>query len=151
MLQLVKRHDYVFGYQIRASIVFYQKTRYKSFLFWLMNKLKKGYIRDRNDGMSEYTIVGITPVSEVLKLLKPYLILKKPQVDLTLSVLSRMPGTGRKMKMDLLLELSEEVDKFANLNYSKRRINTSLKLKEYLRSHNLLNPVETDLKSEILK
>ena len=151
MLQLVKRHDYVLGYQIRASIVFYQKSRYKDFLFWLKDKLKRGYIRDRNDGMSEYTIVGVTPVSEILNLLKPYLILKKPQVDLTLLVLSKMPGKGRKMKKDLLLKLSKEVDKFANLNYSKRRTNTSSKLEEFLRSHDLLNPVETESKDEILK
>jgi hypothetical protein len=32
MLQLIWRHDYKLGYQIRASIVFYQKTQYKNFL-----------------------------------------------------------------------------------------------------------------------
>ena len=149
MLQLVFRHDYVFGFQIRASIVFYQNSRYKDFLFWLKEKLVDGYIRDRKDGMSEYTIVGVTPVSRVLKLLKPYLRLKKPQVDLTLSVLSRMPGRGKHMNSKLLIELSREVDKFASLNYSKKRTNTSLKLEEFLKSRSLLNPVETDSKDEV--
>ncbi len=149
MLQLIWRHDYRLGYQIRASIVFYQKTQYKNFLFWLKEQFDFGYVRDRNDGISEYTIVGVTPVTETLNLLKPFIRLKKKQAELTLSVLSQMPGTGRKMTPKLLLDLSREVDKFAYLNYSKRRTNTSEKVEKFLMSHKLLDPVETDPKGEI--
>ena len=137
MLQLVYRHDYVLGYQIRASIVFYQKTQYKDFLVWLKKKLKFGYIRERNDGMCEYTIVGTNSVTYVLTLLKPYLKLKKKQLKLALSVLSRMPGRGRDIKPKLLLSLAKEVDKFVDLNYSKRRTNTSKKVEEFFKSHNI--------------
>ncbi|OGC59986.1 hypothetical protein A3A70_01770 [candidate division WWE3 bacterium RIFCSPLOWO2_01_FULL_42_11] len=144
MLQLVYRHDYVFGYQIRASIVFYQSQQNRPFLEWLKENLQDGYIRDRNDGMSEYTIVGSVPVSQILTTLLPYLRLKQRQAELALSVLSKMPGSGRKMTANLLVELSEEVDKFAFLNYSKRRTNTSLKVLEFLQLRSLLNPVETD-------
>jgi len=144
MLQLIHRDDYRFGYQIRASIVFYQKTQRRSFLEWMKGKLKYGYVRDRNDDMSEYTIVGISPVEHVLKLLYPYLRLKKKHAQVAFSVLSQMPGSGRKMKPDLLLKLSHEVDKFSYLNYSKRRTNTSEKVKEFLESKELLDPVETD-------
>jgi hypothetical protein len=149
MLQLVYRHDYKLGYQIRASIVFYQKTQYKDFLFWLKEKLLFGYIRDRKDGMSEYTIVGIKSVEGVLLTLKPYIRLKRKQVDLTLLVLSQMPGQGRHMTPKLLLKLSTEVDKFGELNYSKRRTNTSAKVREFLQSRGLLDPVETDPKGEV--
>lgn len=149
MLQLIYRHDYKLGYQIRASIVFYQKTQYKDFLYWLKKKLKHGYVRERNDGISEYTIVGVAPVSEATRLLYPYLRLKKKQSKLALSVLSKMPGRGREMNPKLLLDLSYEVDKFADLNYSKRRTNTSKKVKDFLQSKGLLNPVETDPKGEI--
>lgn len=144
MLQLVFRHDYVFGYQIRASIVFYQKQQYRPFLEWLKKKFQSGYIRDRNDGISEYTIVGSEPVTQILKTLLPYLKLKQKQAELALSVLAKMPGSGRKMNANLLLELAKEVDKFALLNYSKKRTNTSKQVGEYLRSHNHLDPVETD-------
>lgn len=140
MLQLVFRHDYVFGYQIRASIVFYQKQQYRHFLEWLKENLTDGYIRNRNDGMSEYTIAGVLPVTRVLKLLLPYLKLKKGQASLALSVLSRMPGSGRKMDVNRLLELATEVDRFAILNYSKKRTNTSEKVREFLKSHNFLIP-----------
>ena len=137
MLQLVFRHDYVLGYQIRASIVFYQKQKNAYFLDWLKKKLKDGYIRIRNDGMSEYTIVGVTPVTRVLKLLYPYLRLKKEAAKVALKVLSQMPGRGREMKPKLLLSLSKEVDKFLYLNYSKKRTNTTEKVKEFFRSRNL--------------
>ncbi|MCX6791682.1 MAG: hypothetical protein NT149_01440, partial [Candidatus Gottesmanbacteria bacterium] len=49
-LQLVRRKDYIFGYQVRASVVFYQKTSQKKILRWLIHKLRCGYLRDRNDG-----------------------------------------------------------------------------------------------------
>ena len=144
MLQLIYRHDYVLGYQIRASIVFYQKSVNAYFLVWLKKRLGYGYIRKRNDDMSEYTIVGVKPVIETLKLLYPYIKLKRKQAKIALSVLSKMPGTGRRMNREILLTLAKQVDKFSYLNYSKRRTNTSAKLKEFFKSHNILNPVETD-------
>ena len=147
MLQLIYRHDYVFGYQIRASIVFYQKTKYTSFLESLKEKLKYGYIRQRNDGICEYTIVGVEPVEKVLKLISPYLKLKKPQADLAMKVLAKMPGRGRKLTKELIVSLAQEVDKFAGLNYSKKRTNTSISLINFLKSHHLLDPVETDPQS----
>ena len=69
MAQLVRRKDYVYGYQVRTSIVFYQKSSHKEILSWLKKQLKYGYIRDRNDGMTEYTIVGFKEVQEILALL----------------------------------------------------------------------------------
>ncbi len=135
MLQLVYRHDYVLGYQIRASVVFYQKQQYQSFLHWLQDQFDGvGYIRNRNDGMSEYTIVGIADVGKILQLLLPYLRLKKPQAEIALNVISQMPGSGRKMTEEKLLMLAKEVDRFLELNYSKRRVNTSAKLKAFLDS-----------------
>ena len=138
MLQLIYRHDYILGYQIRASVVFYQKQRFFQFLVWLKTKLVDGYIRNRKDGITEYTIVGIKPVTRVLRLLKPYLRLKKKQAELALKIMNLMPGSGRRMKPELLIELAVEVDKFADLNYSKKRTNTSGKVKTFLRSQHLL-------------
>ena len=149
MLQLVYRHDYKYGYQIRASIVFYQKTQHVKFLFRLKDKLKHGYIRERNDGISEYTIVGVSPVKSIITLLMPYLRLKKKQSELTLTILNEMPVTGRVMTPKLLMKLSTKVDKFVELNYSKRRTNTSDKVKIFLESRGFLYPVETDPKGEI--
>lgn len=138
MLQLVYRHDYVLGYQIRASVVFYQKQQYISFFEWLKVQFDDvGYIRKRNDGMCEYTIVGVSDVTKVLRLLSPYLRLKKKQAEVALDVLSQMPGSGRKMKKETLLRLAVEVDRFIELNYSKKRVNTSVKLKEFFASKHI--------------
>jgi len=138
MLQLVYRRDYILGYQIRASIVFYQKQQNNKYLEWLRSKLKYGYLRDRKDGMSEYTIVGVAHVSEVLNRLRPYLKLKEKHAKIALKVLGKMPGTGRKMTAETLLKLSRYVDMFADLNYSKRRTNVSGKIKALLISRKLL-------------
>jgi hypothetical protein len=139
MLQLVYRRDYVLGYQIRASIVFYQKQQYRDFLEWLQDEFDGvGYIRNRNDGMSEYAIVGIENVRLVLLQLISHLKLKRVQAEITLNVISQMPGSGRKMEVGKLISLSKEVDRFLELNYSKKRTNTSIKLAQFLKSHNLI-------------
>ena len=138
MLQLVSRRDYVLRYQIRASIVFYQKQQHIYFLEWLKRKLTYGYIRVRNDGMAEYTIVGVEAVISILSLLKPYVRLKAKQVTLALSVLHKMPGSGRKMDEKTLLTLAKEVDKFGDLNYSKKRTNTSFVLEKHLKNKSLI-------------
>jgi len=133
MLQLVYRHDYVLGYQIRASIVFYQKQQHQPFLRWIQNQFDGvGYIRNRNDGMSEYTIVGIADVGKILRMLLPYLRLKKRQAEVVLNAISQMPGSGRKMTEEKLLTLAKKVDSFLELNYSKKRVNTSEKLRAFL-------------------
>ncbi len=58
MAQLVRRKDYIYGYQIRTSVVFFQKSTHQEILFWLKEQLGYGCIRQRNDGMTEYAIVG---------------------------------------------------------------------------------------------
>ena len=69
--------------------------------------------------MSEYAIVGINSVENVLNLLLPYIELKKPQAKLLLEIIQNMP----KVKNDpqAFLKLCEKVDKFINLNDSKKR------------------------------
>lgn len=134
MMQLVRRKDYLYGYQIRASVVFYQKTVNRHHLKWLKEKLNYGYIRDRNDDMTEYTIVGIKPVVEIVKVLKPYVRLKKKHIEqaLKIDMILKDPLTVKK-----LIDAAYHVDVFKALNYSKKRKNTSKELIEYLRHHKL--------------
>ena len=140
MLQLITRKDYRLGYEIRPSIVFYQKDKNRQILFWVKNKLKEGYIRNRKDGMTEYVIVGKKPVEKVLLKVSPFLRLKKEHAKVVLAVLKKMPEKGSQMTAKSLLKLSKEVDKFFFLNYSKKRTNTSQKVKDFLMSNNLLIP-----------
>ena len=140
MAQLVYRKDYKFRYQIRVSIVFYQKQSHQQILFWLKEQLSYGYIRNRTDGMSEYTIVGMEQVALVLKQLVPQLRLKKQLATDVLQIIAKHPN---KMTPTKLVRLAVLVDKTATFNYSKKRTNTSQVVIEYLKSINLI-PVETE-------
>lgn len=144
MAQLVHRKDYRLGYQIRVSIVFYQKTNHQDFLLELKERLGYGYVRMRNnDGMSEYTIVGFREVEFVLKLLYPFLRLKKALAHDVLDLIKRHPEQ-RKLTVQQLVALSELVDKTASFNYSKKRTVGSAQVIAFLSQRGLYIPVETD-------
>tara|TARA_Y100000310_G_scaffold219176_1_gene220573 strand:+ start:159 stop:644 length:486 start_codon:yes stop_codon:yes gene_type:complete len=134
MYQLIHRKDYRNGYQIRASIVFYQHTDKRAFLEWLHQLFGVGYVRNRGDDVSEYTIVGIDPVIEILKVLKPYVRLKREHIKLALKINKIL---SKPYTIQRFIKAAELVDKFAILNYSKKRTNTSKKFKSYLRQHKL--------------
>ena len=130
MAQLVARKDYKLKYQIRVSVVFYQKTSHQDFLLWLKEQLGYGYVRLRNDGMSEYTIVGLREVEYVLTLLYPFLRLKKVLAKNVLDLIGQHPEQ-RKMTVSKLISLSKLVDKTASFKYSKKRTNTSVQVIAY--------------------
>jgi len=140
MAQLVRRKDYIYGYQIRTSIVFYQKSRNQRILQWLKSRLNFGYIRQRKDGMTEYTIVGLKEVEAVLKILLPHLRLKK---ELAENVLRLIEAHPKRMTPEELVRLSKLVDNTARFNYSKKRTNTSQTIRAYLEKADLI-PVETE-------
>jgi len=131
MFQLVYRHDYVYKYQVRASIVFYQKTNNRWILDWLFSQYKLGYIRDRNDGMTEYTIVGLKSVMEVLEELEPFLRLKKDHVKLAKRIHTMLPYR-KHIDPKTLLKAAKLVDQFGELNYSKKRKNTVHQVRQAL-------------------
>ena len=140
MAQLVRRKDYIYGYQIRTSIVFYQKSQNQRILQWLQSRLHFGYIRQRKDGMAEYTIVGLKEVETVLKTLLPHLRLKK---ELAESVIRLIEAHPKRMTPETLVRLSTLVDNTARFNYSKKRTNTGRTIRSYLEKTNLI-PVETE-------
>ena len=140
MAQLVRRKDYIYGYQIRTSIVFYQKLKNQEILHWLKSRLKIGYIRHRNDGMAEYTIVGFKEVESVLTILLPYLRLKQKLSEQVLKLIKAHP---KKMTPEELIRMSEMADSTAKFNYSKKRTNTSETVRLFLKQSNLF-PVETE-------
>jgi hypothetical protein len=139
MAQLVSRKDYRLGYQIRVSVVFYQKSTHQEFLLWLKEQLGYGYVRRRNDGMSEYTIVGLREVEHVLTLLHPFLRLKKALSRDVLGLIKQHPPQ-RKMTASKLISLSRLVDKTASFNYSKKRTITSTVVIAFFRGKDRLSP-----------
>lgn len=98
----------------------------------LKESLRYGYIRNRKDGMSEYTIVGVNYVKEVLAKLSPYLKLKHPHAKLAEKITQKIP---KRFTRQRLLAVAELVDQFQELNYSKKRKNTVDTLKKFLKSN----------------
>ncbi len=136
MAQIIHRKDYRLGYQIRLSIVFYQKEKNIEFLKWLKRKLKYGYIRKRNDGMAEYTIVGAKEVEEILKRLVPHLRLKRKLAQLVIKI----SKISKKPSREELLKYAELVDLSAKYNYSKKRTNRKETIEKYFKMHKILSP-----------
>jgi hypothetical protein len=116
--QIVSRPDYKLKFQIRSSIAFYQNTKQIRILEWLKEIFEVGYIRHRKTGISDYTIVESEEVRRILELLKPYVKLKNKQIELGLEILEK--NSGKKTKEEFL-EICRLVDKFKELNYSKKR------------------------------
>ena len=143
MFQLIERKGYIYGYQIRASVCFYQKTNHKDGLIWLKKQIGFGYIRDRNDGVSDYTIVGYDRVEEVLKLVQPYVVFKAVHAEKALKLLSTL-RENNKPTPEKFMSLAKLVDSYASLNYSKKKINNAKKVEEFLNRKGLLIPVTTD-------
>jgi len=139
MAQLVKRSGYIHGYQIRVSIVFYQKDIKKDFLEWLKGQLKYGYVRIRNDRMAEYTIVGYQPVYEVLTKLLPYLRLKQALAQKVIDLCVKGIGSSsQRMTPQELLERAALVDETAKYNYSKKRTITQATVRKFLQEYDLV-------------
>ena len=119
--QIIPRKDYKQKFQIRTSIAFYQKSEYVWILEWFKKQFESGYIRHRKTGISDYTIVESKKVKEILSLLQPYVKLKKKQIDLGIEIFKKLEN--KKSNKDFL-EICKLVDKFKDLNYSKKRTNT---------------------------
>lgn len=131
ILQIIPQPKNLYGFQIRISVVFFQKKSRHWHILWIQKKLnKKGSLRIRNDSVSEYTISGFTPVKEVLKDLLPYLRIKRPLAKLALSIIEKKE---RVKTADDFLEVCKLIDKAALFTDSKRRKITSSVVEDSLK------------------
>lgn len=123
ILQIIRQKSFTYGFTLRVSVCFFQKTSRNWFLSWLKEKLGNlGYLRDRTDNVSEYTITSFSEVKQVLMVLLPYLRVKKVLGNLALSIIERKPQV--KTKNDFL-EVCNLVDKAVFYTDSKKRKITS--------------------------
>ena len=120
-----------YGYHPRVSVVFYQKTTRHWFLMHLYKMLGLGVLRKRNDGMSELTITGFTPVKKILLLLVSFLKIKK---NLAILVLNIIEENKRVTSRASFLEVCKKIDETARYTDSKKRKNTYSSVKNYLDS-----------------
>lgn len=136
-VRLKPNSTYKYYFQISPAIVFYQSEKGKQHLEWLKKLIGKGYLRKRKDKIVEYTIGDIESIKEILKNLLPYLKLKQRQAHLLLEILKLKENLK---KAEDFLKIAEKIDKFEEINYSKKRKQNSLKVKEIFKKKGLLAP-----------
>lgn len=136
-VRLKPNSDYRFRFQIAPAIVFYQAEKEKHHLVWLQRKLGEGYLRKRKDGIVEYTIGDVKGIESFLHSILPYLRLKRKQAQLMLKVLD---AKGKIKTAKEFVRLAELIDRFQELNYSKKRTQNAERVKLTLQKEGLLAP-----------
>jgi hypothetical protein len=131
IFQIVRRLDYRLGFQIRASICFYQNKSGIEGLRWLTKHLCRGTIRERAGRMCDLTIVGTEAVAEILIMVRPFVIFKRRQVEAGIKLISVLSEMKRSDPGDFQAA-ADLVDRFARLNYSKNRTITAHVVREHL-------------------
>ena len=141
--QLVPRPQNAYGYEIRSSVCFYQHTANRRILEWLKEQIGLGYIRDRGDGVSDYTIVGYEEVRKVLEIVAPHVVLKKLQTERALKMLSGLKKRIR-LKPEEFVNMAIQVDEFSTLNYSKKKRHNVKLVRKVLEGKGYTFPVTTE-------
>jgi len=136
-IRLKKNETYKYGYQVAPYVILYQKETYIDFLKNIRDLLGIGYIRSRKDGVSEYIIGDEKSLIDFSREIAPFSKLKKQQLRLLSSVIKLKSKT--KNAKDFIA-LCQKIDRFKELNYSKKRTQDSKEVSKYLISKNLLTP-----------
>ena len=109
---------YKYGFQIAPYIVFFQSRKEEVNFRKIFLNINYGYMRIRKDGILEYTIGRKEDIISLINLIKPYLVLKRRQADLIIEILNKKENIKNIQDFKKLLDL---VDRFRELNYSKKR------------------------------
>ena len=122
-VRLKPNNDYRYGFQIAPYIILFQSAKDEANFQKICDLLDCGYLRRRKDGILEYTIGRQEQILELVAKVKPYLILKREQANLIERILKLKVSVKNEVDFSRLMEL---VNRFADLNYSKRRIKHKL-------------------------
>jgi hypothetical protein len=142
-VRILPREDYALKFQLVFTVSFFQRTSRKHFLMKMKRELGRGILRDRNDGISELTILGWQDVSHTLKLLLPFLRMKHKQAALMMKMIEQLPST--KESPLRFLDLCRLADRVADLNDSKKRKTTSEIVRRKFLDLDWITPEETPL------
>ena|SRR6056297_2363964 len=114
-VRLKPNNTHKYNYQISPFVILFQSGKEKESFKEICSLIKYGYLRERNDGILEYTINRQDEITEFLQLIKPYLVLKKKQAELMIKILKQKKEIKTK---DDFVKLVELVDRYRELNYS---------------------------------
>ncbi len=122
-VRLKPNDSYRYGFQIAPYIVLFQSAKDEKYFKKICELLSCGYLRKRKDGILEYTIGRREEISALIKAIKPYLILKRQQADLLENIFRKKDLVKNIEDFSKLMDL---INKFAHINYSKKRIKHKL-------------------------
>jgi hypothetical protein len=109
---------YRYGFQIAPCIALFQSKKDELKFEKIYSLIKLGNVRERNDGMIEYTIAREGAIRLFLNEIQPFLILKSEQANLMIQILD---AKSKIKTIDDFKALAQMIDMFRTLNYSKRR------------------------------
>ena len=122
-VRLKPNPTYRYGFQVAPYIILFQSAKDRSKFEEICSLIGLGYIRERKDGILEYTINKMGNIKEFLLALKPFFILKRKQVVLMLAILEQKKKIENAEDFTVLMKM---VDTFRELNYSKKRKHRTL-------------------------
>ena len=117
-VRLKPNTDYRYGFQVAPAIILFQSAKDRIQFEELCSLIDLGYIRERKDGILEYTVNRIDNILTFLKLVEPFVILKRKQVALMKHILELKKKVEKQKDFEELMKL---IDTFRDLNYSKKR------------------------------
>ena len=117
-VQLKPNKTYKFGFQVAPYIVLFQSQKDQKNFEQLCSMISLGYMRIRKDGILEYIIGRQENIVKFIKLVEPYVVMKKLQVILIKKITIAKNNVQNKKDFQALAKL---IDTFRELNYSKNR------------------------------
>lgn len=117
-VRLKPNQTYRYGFQVAPYIVFFQSSKARSRFEEVCSLIGIGSMRERKDGILEYTIGRKEAIEAFLKEISPYLILKKNQADLMREILKKKALVKNESDFESLMKL---IQSFEELNYSRKR------------------------------
>jgi len=131
LLAQIIKGSYKYGFTLRYTIQFVQSKKNHNIMLWLKSRLIVGNIRIRKDNISEYAITGKYAVALIIKVLLPYLKIKKELGYLILKIIEEDCNISNQQEF---LKVCVLVDSTLSLTYGKmRKINSSI-VKQYFDS-----------------
>lgn len=128
LTQIIKGSSYKYKFTIRYTIQFVQNKKNHNIMLWLKSRLKVGNIRLRKDNISEYAITGKYAVALIIKVLLPYLKIKKELGYLILKIIEEDCNVLNQVDF---LNVCILVDSTLNYTYGKKRKINSSTVKQY--------------------
>ncbi len=117
-VRLKPNSTYKYGFQVAPYVVLFQSQKSQKDFEKICSLIGLGYLRIRKDGILEYIISRKKAIYSFLKIVKPFVILKKEQINLTLKILNKKESVKNKNDFQKIMNL---IDRFRKLNYSKKR------------------------------